>query len=172
MSDHLRSLIRDIPDFPKPGILFRDITTLLSDAEGLRAATAALAAPFTAQNVDVVVGIEARGFILGTPVALELGVGFVPARKAGKLPFDVVSTSYDLEYGSTTIEMHQDAIAPGARVLIVDDVLATGGTARAVRDLVVQLQGKIVGVAFLLELRDLDGRKGLEGLNIASVLDY
>ena len=137
MSDHLRSLIRDIPDFPKPGILFRDITTLLSDAEGLRAATAALAAPFTAQNVDVVVGIEARGFILGTPVALELGVGFVPARKAGKLPFDVVSTSYDLEYGSTTIEMHQDAIAPGARVLIVDDVLATGGTARAVRDLVV-----------------------------------
>ena len=132
MTDKLRSLIRDVPDFPKSGILFRDITTLLSDAAGLRSTTNVLAGLFAESgDIDLVVGIEARGFILGTPVALELEAGFVPARKPGKLPADVVSASYDLEYGSTSIEIHTDAIQPGARVLIVDDVLATGGTARA-----------------------------------------
>ncbi|MEC9378170.1 MAG: adenine phosphoribosyltransferase [Candidatus Latescibacterota bacterium] len=173
MTDKLRSLIRDVPDFPKSGILFRDITTLLSDAAGLRSTTHALAGLFAESgDIDLVVGIEARGFILGTPVALELEAGFVPARKPGKLPADVVSASYDLEYGSTSIEIHTDAIHPGARVLIVDDVLATGGTARAVRGLVDQLQGEIVGLAFLLELRDLNGRNGLDGVRIESVLQY
>ena len=171
-TDYLRSLIRDIPDFPKPGILFRDITTLLSDPDGLRATMTALSEPFTEQSIDLVIGVEARGFILGTPVALDLGAGFVPARKAGKLPAPVVSQSYDLEYGSTTIEIHQDAIPPGARVLIVDDVLATGGTIRAVRDLVEQLQGEIVALAFLVELRGLDGRQGLDGVRIESILEY
>ncbi|MBT3344804.1 MAG: adenine phosphoribosyltransferase [Gemmatimonadetes bacterium] len=171
-TDTLRSLIRDIPDFPKPGILFRDITTLLSDADGLRTAISALSEPFAEQSIDLVVGIEARGFILGTPVALDLGAGFVPARKAGKLPAPVVSESYDLEYGSTAVEIHQDAIKPGARVLIVDDVLATGGTIRAVRSLVEQLQGEIVAIAFLVELRQLDGRRGMDGLRIESILEY
>ncbi len=172
MSDHLRSLIRDVPDFPSPGILFRDITPLLSDADALRETMAAVAKPFVNEVIDVVVGIEARGFILGTPVALALGTGFVPARKEGKLPAETLKTSYDLEYGSTSIEIHRDAIASGQRVLIVDDVLATGGTARAVGELVEQLGGEIVGFAFLLELRDLQGRKQLEGQTIQSVLEY
>lgn len=171
-AEALRALIRDIPDFPKPGILFRDITTLLANPEGLRGAVCALSTPFIDDEIDLVVGIEARGFILGTPVALELGAGFVPARKEGKLPAAVVRQAYDLEYGSTAIELHEDAIPSGSRVLIVDDVLATGGTIRAVRSLVEQSGAQIVGVAFLIELAGLNGRQGLDGTRIESILEY
>ena len=160
-TDALRSLIRDIPDFPEPGILFKDITPLLSDPEGLDSAVEALAAPWRGQRVENVAGIEARGFILAAPVALALGAGFVPVRKAGKLPAGVISETYDLEYGSDTIEIHRDALEPGSRILVIDDVLATGGTAAATGRLIRSSGAEIVGFGFLLELVALRGRARL-----------
>ncbi|MGH9163134.1 MAG: adenine phosphoribosyltransferase [Vicinamibacteraceae bacterium] len=171
-SDTLKSKIRHIPDFPKPGILFYDITTLLQDRDGLRLAIDALSAPYATSNIDLVVGIESRGFILGAAVADRLGAGFVPVRKVGKLPAKTVRVSYDLEYGTDSLEMHQDAISGAHQVLIVDDLLATGGTARATVDLVCGLGGTVHGVAFLIELVALKGRSKLEGESVMSVLQY
>jgi adenine phosphoribosyltransferase len=157
----LRKYIRDIPDFPKPGILFRDLTPLLADAHALRLAVRALADPFRASDVQFVVGTEARGFIFGAPVAVELGAGFVPVRKPGKLPFEKIETRYALEYGTDAVEMHVDALAEGARVLLVDDLIATGGTAAATVDLVRRSGATLVGCAFLIELTALPGRSTL-----------
>jgi adenine phosphoribosyltransferase len=170
--DHLKTKIREIPDFPKKGILFYDITTLLCDAKGFRDTIDALAAPYMGEDIDQVIGIESRGFILGAAVADRLGAGFVPVRKVGKLPSKTVKVSYDLEYGSDSLEMHQDAIEPGQRVLIVDDLLATGGTARATVDLVKQLGGKVEGIAVLIELVELNGRERLKGEALFALLQY
>jgi len=169
--DHLKSLIRDIPDFPKSGILFRDITPLLADASGLALSVELLANPFRGKNIDLVVGAESRGFIFGTAVACCLSAGFIVVRKPGKLPHKRISMTYDLEYGSDTLEMHADAIVRGQRVLVVDDVLATGGTMKACCDLVTKLGGEIVGVAVLSELVGLGGRKKLP-YPIHSVVQY
>lgn len=171
-TDLLKTKIRHVPDFPKPGILFYDITTLLRDPEGLRLALDALAAPFTATPVDLVVGMESRGFIFGAALADRLGAGFVPVRKPGKLPSRSVRVSYDLEYGSDALEIHADAVTPGQRVLIVDDLLATGGTARATIDLVNGLGAEIVACAFLVELTFLKGRDRLGATPIHAVLPY
>ena len=171
-AETLRAKIREIPDFPKPGILFYDITTLLRDAEGFKAAIDAIAAPFANKGISLVVGIESRGFILGAAVADRLGVGFCPIRKPGKLPAKTLKESFNLEYGSDAIEIHADAVEPGQKVLIVDDVLATGGTARAAARLVRNLRGDLHGLAFLIELEALGGRKLLEGEQIYSVLKY
>jgi adenine phosphoribosyltransferase len=170
--DHLKAKIRHVPDFPKAGILFYDITTLLQDAAGLRAAIDGLSMPFKDQGVDLVVGIESRGFIFGAAVADRIGAGFSPVRKPGKLPSACVRTTYDLEYGSDTLEMHEDAVTPGQRVLIVDDLLATGGTARATADMVKRLGGQVHALAFLIELVALNGRGRLEGDRVHSVLKY
>jgi len=168
----LRSLIRDVPDFPKPGIVFKDITTLTKDPEGLRVAVDALAGRYADANVDLVVGIESRGFVFGAAVAYKLGVGFVPARKPGKLPAQTVSAAYELEYGTDAIEMHRDAIGQGQRVLIVDDLLATGGTAAAAVELVSGLGGEIVAIAFLIDLAFLRGRDKLAGYEVFSLIEY
>ena len=168
----LRRLIRDIPDFPKPGILFRDITPLLADASGLALAVELLANPYRGKGIDLVVGAESRGFIFGTAVACCLSAGFVIVRKPGKLPHKRISKSYDLEYGKDTLEMHADAIVKGQRVLIVDDLLATGGTMRACCDLVNELGGEIAGIAVLIELADLRGRDKLKPYDIHSVIRY
>ncbi|HYW68176.1 MAG TPA: adenine phosphoribosyltransferase [bacterium] len=168
----LRGLIRDVPDFPKPGIVFKDITTLTKDPEGLRAAVDALAERYTDADVDLVVGIESRGFVFGAAVAYKLGVGFVPARKPGKLPAQTVSAAYELEYGTDAIEMHRDAIGQGQRVLIVDDLLATGGTAAAAAELVSGLGGEIVAIAFLIDLAFLRGRDKLAGYEVFSLIEY
>ena len=170
--DDLKKLIREIPDFPKAGILFYDVTTLLRDPEGFRIAVDSMATPFEGRSIDVIVGIESRGFILGAAVADRLGAGFVPVRKLGKLPSRTIRATYDLEYGSDSLEMHHDAIDPGQRVLIVDDLLATGGTASATVRLVKQLGGTVEGVAFLIELVELGGRKKLDGEKISAVLQY
>ena len=172
MTADLVTRIRDIPDFPKPGIQFKDITTLLKDGPSFKAAIDGLLAQIGDRKVDAVVGMESRGFIFGAPVAYALGVGFVPVRKLGKLPADVVSVEYDLEYGSATLEMHKDAIAPGARVLIVDDLLATGGTVAGTIELVKQLRGEIVALAFLIELTFLKGRERLQGHDILTLIRY
>lgn len=168
----LASRIRDIADFPKPGIQFKDITTLLKDGPSFKAAIDGLLAQIGDRQVDAVVGMESRGFIFGAPVAYALGVGFVPVRKLGKLPAEVVSVEYDLEYGSATLEMHKDALAPGARVLVVDDLLATGGTVAGTIELVKQLQGEIVALAFLIELTFLKGRERLAGHDIVTLIRY
>jgi len=168
----LAASIRDIPDFPKPGILFKDITTLLKDGQSLRAAIDGLDDKIGKRAVDVVVGMESRGFIFGAPIAYKRGVGFVPVRKLGKLPADVVSVEYDLEYGSATLEMHKDAIMPGAKVLIVDDLLATGGTVAGTIELVKQLKGEIVACAFLIELTALHGRDKLGGYDVVTLISY
>ena len=160
MTVDLASLVVDVPDFPRPGVSFKDITPLIASPSGLAAAVAGLVAA-APPDVDVVVGMEARGFIVGAPVALALGVGFVPVRKPGKLPRASVSVSYDLEYGSETLALHADAITPGARVLVVDDVLATGGTVAATAELVRRLGGEVVGVAVVMELEFLHGRARL-----------
>jgi adenine phosphoribosyltransferase len=168
----LRSLIRDVPDFPKPGIVFKDISTLTKDPEGLRASVDAIAERYADAGVDLVVGIEARGFVFGAAVAYKLGVGFVPARKPGKLPAQTVSAEYELEYGTDSIEIHRDAIARGQRVLIVDDLLATGGTAAAAAELVSGLGGEIVAIAFLVDLAFLKGRDKLAGYEVFSLIEY
>ena len=168
----LQRLIRDIPDFPKPGILFRDITPLLADASGIAMAVEMLANPFRGKNIDLVVGAESRGFIFGTAVACCLSAGFVLVRKPGKLPHTRISMSYDLEYGKDTLEMHADAIVKGQRVLIVDDLLATGGTMKACADLVRHLGGEIAGLAVLIELAGLRGRDKLTPTNVHAVLQY
>jgi len=168
----LRSLIRDIPDFPSAGIMFKDITPLLLDHRAVRFAVGELADWARPREVDFVVAAEARGFILGAALALELDAGFVPARKPGKLPADTVSAEYILEYGVDALEMHADALAHGARVLIHDDLLATGGTARALAELVESLGGNVVGFAFLVELRFLEGRRRLDGFDVCALLGY
>jgi adenine phosphoribosyltransferase len=170
--DHLKALIREVPDFPKPGINFYDITTLLKNPEGLRHTVDALAKAFDGEAVDTVIGVEARGFIFAPALAYHLNAGFVPVRKPRKLPAECASISYDLEYGQDTLEIHRDAIGDGQRVLIADDLLATGGTARAVVDLVEQLGGTIVGLAFVLELEFLPGRAKLAGYDVRSLIKY
>ncbi|HIK18272.1 MAG TPA: adenine phosphoribosyltransferase [Leptolyngbyaceae cyanobacterium M33_DOE_097] len=169
----LKTLIRDIPDFPKPGILFRDITTLLKDAEGLRYTVDAFAEKCAPLAPDFIVGIESRGFIFGTPLAYKMGIGFVPVRKAGKLPAAVHSVEYELEYGTDKLEIHQDALLPpGSNVLIVDDLIATGGTAAAAGKLVEHSGSKVAGYAFLVELKDLDGRRHLPDVPIVTLVEY
>lgn len=168
----LAAKIRDIPDFPKDGILFKDITPLLQDAESLRYAIDRMAEFGVGKKIDVVVGAEARGFILGAALAYTLGAGFVPARKPGKLPFLTVAAEYDLEYGTDSLEVHNDAIVPGTRVLVHDDLLATGGTARAKCDLVEKLGGEVVGVTFIVELSFLGGREKLKEYDILSLIKY
>ena len=170
--DSLKSLIRSIPDFPKPGILFYDITTLLHDPCGFKQALDGLAQPYVNQGISLVIGIESRGFILGSAVADRLGAGFCPIRKPGKLPWKTLRESFSLEYGSDAVEIHEDAIQPGQRVLIVDDVLATGGTAAAAARLVKRLDGTLHGLAFLIELNALEGRAKLPGEQVFSLLKY
>jgi len=170
--ERLKKLMRDIPDFPKKGVMFRDITPLLADPSGLALAIELLANPFRGKNIDLVVGAESRGFIFGTAVACCLSAGFVLVRKPGKLPHKKVSRTYDLEYGQDTLEMHADAIVAGQRVLVVDDVLATGGTMKASCELVEHLGGKIVGVAVLTELVALGGRQKVGQYEVHSVLQY
>ncbi len=168
----LREKIRDVPDFPKPGIVFRDITPLLQDPEALRIACELLGEPFKGRGIDMVVGVESRGFIFGPPVALQLGAGFAIARKAGKLPWDTVSESFELEYGVEQIEMHRDAVGPEQRVLLIEDVIATGGTAAATAELVRRMGAQVVGSCFLIELSFLEGRKRLPGLDVRAVLTF
>jgi adenine phosphoribosyltransferase len=170
--EDLKSAIREIPDWPKKGILFYDLTTLMKDAEAFGKALDALAAPYRGAGVDIVVGIEARGFIFAPTVARALRAGFVPVRKPGKLPAATHRVTYDLEYGSDALEIHQDAIRPGQRVLIVDDLIATGGTARAVADVVHRMGGEVIGLAFLVELAFLDGRSKLTQYPVTSILKY
>jgi adenine phosphoribosyltransferase len=164
--------IADVPDFPKKGIIFKDITPLLADPKAFAEMIDGLAEPFKGQGVQIVAGIESRGFLLATPIALRLGAGVVPIRKKGKLPRAVKSASYALEYGTDSIEAHADAFKKGAKVLIVDDVLATGGTAAAAVKLVREIGGEIVGTSFLIELGFLDGRKKLPGLRVSSLVTY
>ncbi len=170
--NQLKTLIREIPDFPKPGILFYDITTLLKDKDGLRGVIDGLKSHYEGAAVDVVLGIEARGFIFAPALAYALGAGFVPVRKPKKLPAECASICYDLEYGTDTLEVHKDAIGHGHRVLIVDDLLATGGTASAVTRLVEQLGGTVVGLGFVVELTFLNGRGKLAGHDVFSLLQY
>src|SRR5438093_5998265 len=170
--DDLKKLIREVPDFPKPGINFYDITTLLKHPEGFRKTVDALAAEFKGTKIDAVVGIEARGFIFAPALAYHLGAGFVPVRKPKKLPSERASVSYDLEYGQDTLEIHRDAITNHHRVIIADDLLATGGTAKAVVDLVESLGGKVEGLVFVVELEFLPGRKKLDGYDVRSLIKY
>lgn len=168
----LKEHIRSVPDFPKAGILFYDITTLLRDPQGYRMTIDMLATPYSDLGIDTVVGIESRGFILGGAVAHRIGAGFVPIRKPGKLPAKALKETYDLEYGKDALEIHEDAVRPGQKVLIVDDVLATGGTAAAAAQLVRKLGGELQGMAFLIELLFLNGRQKIAGENVYSILQY
>lgn len=170
--DHLKELIRTIPNFPKPGIEFRDLTTLFLHPQGFQQAVDAICSPYLNQGVDMVVGVESRGFILGAPVALGLKAGFVPVRKPGKLPGATLGVEYTLEYGADRLEMHRDALQPGMRVLMVDDLLATGGTMEAACHLVEQVGCQITGCAFLVELVDLQGRKRINGHAIHSLVEF
>ena len=163
----LKRLIRTIPDYPKAGIMFRDVTTLLGDAQGFKAAIAQMAEPYRTIPVDAVAGIEARGFILGGAIADRLGCGFIPIRKKGKLPWKTIGEEYTLEYGVDVIEIHEDAIAKGERILIVDDLIATGGTAEAAVRLVRRSGGDVVGAVFVIDLPDLGGKRRVEGLGVA-----
>ncbi len=167
-----KTLIREVPDFPKPGILFYDITTLLKDPEAFRNILDELIARYRDKHISKIVGIESRGFILGSPMAYQLGAGFVPVRKPGKLPADCFEVKYNLEYGSNSLAVHRDAIGMGERVLIVDDLLATGGTAAATVNLVRQLGGEIVGLVVLVELQALKGREKLNGCDVHSMITY
>jgi adenine phosphoribosyltransferase len=169
---HLKQLVREVPDFPKPGILFYDITTLLKDKKGLQLTIDGLKEHYKGAHVDAVVGVEARGFIFAPALAYALGAGFVPVRKPKKLPSECARISYDLEYGTDTLEIHRDAVPPGSHILIVDDLLATGGTARAVTRLVEELRGHVVGLGFVLELTFLGGREKLAGYDVFSMLQY
>jgi len=171
-AEELRSKIREVPDFPKPGILFYDITTLLKDAAAYKEAIDLMLEPFVGERIDIVVGMESRGFIFSAPMAYELDAGLVPVRKLGKLPAETITVEYALEYGSNTLEIHRDAIAPGQRVLIVDDLLATGGTVQGTIELVERLKGDVVGLGFLVELDFLKGRDRLTGRRVTSVIKY
>jgi len=171
-TDYLKSLIREVLDFPKPGILFYDITTLLKDRDGFKGVIDGLKDHYRNTGVDLVIGIEARGFIFAPALAYALGAGFVPIRKPKKLPSERVSVSYDLEYGTDSLEIHKDALDPGHRVLIVDDLLATGGTAAAATRLIEQCGGKVAGVGVMVELTFLNGRKKLDGYDVFSLLQY
>ncbi|MCB1022831.1 MAG: adenine phosphoribosyltransferase [Acidobacteria bacterium] len=170
--DHLKKLIREVPDFPVEGINFYDITTLLKDPDGLKQTIDGMVEHYKDKGIDVVIGMESRGFIFAAPLAHQIGAGFVPVRKPGKLPSVKTSVSYSLEYGEDTLEIHEDAVSEGTRVLIIDDLLATGGTAKATVDLVEKLNGNIVGVAFLCELSFLNGREKLSGYDVHSFLVY
>jgi adenine phosphoribosyltransferase len=170
--DRVKALIRDVPDFPQKGIVFKDITPLLADPIAFSTVIDLVVVHFGRGNVDKVVGIEARGFIIASPVAYHFGAGFVPVRKKDKLPWNTEAAEYELEYGKATLEIHQDAVAPGERVLVVDDVLATGGTARATAQLVERIGGKVVGIACLIELGFLNGRDKLQGYDVFTLLTY
>jgi len=170
--DNLKKLIREVPDFPKPGINFYDITTLLKDPEGLESTIDALTEQCRGLDIDTIIGVESRGFIFATPLAYQLGAGFIPVRKPKKLPAECVSISYDLEYGQDTLEMHKDAVGKGHKVLIVDDLLATGGTARAVVDLVESVGGTVAALLFVVELDFLGGRKKFDGYDVRSLVNY
>jgi adenine phosphoribosyltransferase len=170
--DQVKALIRDVPDFPQPGIVFKDITPLLADENAFSSVIDLIVVHYGRGNIDKVVGIEARGFILASPIAYHFGAGFVPVRKEGKLPWDSERQEYSLEYGTATLEIHRDSVRPGERVLIVDDVLATGGTARATAALVDRLGGKVIGIACLIELEFLGGRRALEGYDFFSLIRY
>lgn len=170
--NHLKEHIREVPDFPKPGINFYDITTLLKHPEGFRQTIDALSDQFKGTQVDTIIGIEARGFIFAPAMAYHMGAGFVPARKPGKLPSECATISYDLEYGQDALQIHSDAVGEGHRVIIADDLLATGGTARAVVDLVEKLGGEVVGLAFVVELEFLPGREKLAGYDVRSLIKY
>lgn len=172
LSIRLQGVIRDVPDFPKPGILFKDITPILQNPGLMRDLTGYFANTFAEQGIEAVVGMESRGFIFGTPLAMALNAAFVPARKPGKLPYERVSESYALEYGTATLDMHTDGVRPGQRVLIVDDLLATGGTAAATSRLVQKLGGVVVGFAFVVELDFLSGRSVLGGVPVTSLVHY
>jgi adenine phosphoribosyltransferase len=171
-AEDLRAKIREIPDFPKPGILFYDITTLLKDPDAYRESIDLMVEPFRNERVDIVVGMESRGFIFSAPMAYQLKAGLVPVRKLGKLPAETITVEYALEYGSNTLEIHRDAIEPGQRVLIVDDLLATGGTVGGTIELIERLNGQVVGLAFLVELEFLKGRDRLQGRRVTSVIKY
>jgi adenine phosphoribosyltransferase len=168
----LQELIRSIPDFPKKGILFRDITTLLQNGREFRRAIDILAEHYKGKKIDQIVAVESRGFIIASPLAYKLNAGIIPVRKKGKLPYKTVEATYELEYGTDTLEMHADAFKPGANILIVDDLLATGGTAKATVDLVEKLKGKVVGICFLIELTDLKGIEKLKGYEVLSIIKY
>lgn len=170
--EQLKKLIREVPDFPKPGINFYDITTLLKDPGGLEETVDALTEACRGMDIDTVIGIESRGFIFGAALAYQLGVGFVPVRKPKKLPADTVSVSYELEYGQDSLEMHKDAVGQGHNALVVDDLLATGGTAKAVADLVESVGGKVAGLLFVVELDFLKGREKLAGHQVKSLINY
>ena len=170
--EDLKKLIREVPDFPKKGINFYDITTLLLDPEGLEGTIDALTELCRGMQIDTIIGVESRGFIFGTPLAYQLGTGFIPVRKPKKLPAKTVSVSYDLEYGTDTLEMHKDAVGKGHRILIVDDLLATGGTAKAVVDLVEKVGGVVAGLLFVVELDFLEGRKKFDGYEVKSLIHY
>jgi adenine phosphoribosyltransferase len=171
-AEGLRAKIREIPDFPKPGILFYDITTLLKDSAAFKESVDLMIEPYRDEKIDMVVGMESRGFIFSAPMAYQLGAGLVPVRKLGKLPAETITVEYALEYGSNTLEIHRDSIGSGQRVLIVDDLLATGGTVRGTIELVERLKGEVVGLAFLVELDFLKGRERLEGRRVTSVIQY
>ena len=168
----LEKSIRNIPDFPKPGILFRDVTTLIQDKSAFKKSVDLLAAKYKGKKIDKVVGVEARGFIFGAALAYKIKAGFVPVRKKGKLPCKTICASYELEYGTDTLEIHKDAISKGEKVLIIDDLLATGGTVKAVIELIEQLQGKIAGIGFVIELVDLHGRDKLKGYPLYSLVKF
>ena len=171
-NEAIKSLIRDVPDFPQEGIVFKDITPLLADEIAFSSVIDLIVVHFGRGNVDKVVGIEARGFILASPVAYHFGAGFIPVRKKDKLPWQTEAAEYSLEYGTATLEIHRDAVLPGERVLIVDDVLATGGTAAATADLVERIGGKVIGIACLIELSFLHGRERLEGHDLFTLINY
>lgn len=170
--EHLKALIRDVPDFPMQGILFRDVTPLLRDPQGLSQVVDALAERYRGQQIEAVAGIESRGFLFGAPLAVALGVGFVPIRKLGKLPADKISREYALEYGTNSLEVHRDAVVAGERVLLLDDLLATGGTARAAAELLEELGARVVEAAFVIELAFLNGRNALGGRPVHALLTY
>ncbi len=171
-AEDLRAKIREIPDFPKPGILFYDITTLLKDGKSFKKAIDLMLQPYKKEKIDLVVGMESRGFIFSAPMAYQLDAGLVPVRKLGKLPAETITVEYALEYGSNTLEIHRDAVQPGQKGLIVDDLLATGGTVRGTIELIERLKGEVVGLAFLVELEFLKGRDRLEGRRVTSVIKY
>jgi adenine phosphoribosyltransferase len=171
-AEDLRAKIREIPDFPKPGILFYDITTLLKDGPAFREAIDLMLEPYKDEKIDLVVGMESRGFIFSAPMAYQLNAGLVPVRKLGKLPAETLTVEYALEYGSNTLEIHRDAVQAGQKVLVVDDLLATGGTVRGTVELIERLKGDVVGLAFLVELDFLKGRDRLDGRRVTSVIQY